>query len=310
MAGYEVVEILSKNGMVDLDALENALSDKTAAFMLTNPNTLGIFEDKILEIAEMVHDYGALLYYDGANMNAIMGKARPGDMGFDIVHLNLHKTFATPHGGGGPGAGPIGVKRELEKFLPIPRIIYDGKEYHFDYDRPNSIGKISSFYGNFSVLLKAYLYILMIGGNGLKEASEIAVLNSNYMKERLLNSDRYPMPYKRLRKHEFVISCEKLKKEKGVRTLDVAKRLMDYGLHPPTIYFPSIVPEALMIEPTETESKEALDEYVDALIKISEEAMEIVKGAPHNTPVKRIDEVKASRKPILSWKELDDDGES
>ncbi len=300
MAGYEVIEIPSKNGIVDLEILEEALSEKTACFILTNPNTLGIFESEILEIAELVHENGALLYYDGANMNAIMGKARPGDMGFDIVHLNLHKTFSTPHGGGGPGAGPIGVKKFLEKFLPVPRIVYDGS-YHFDYDHPYSIGKISSFYGNFAVLLKAYLYIILMGGNGLKEASEIAVLNANYMKEKLLS--HYSMPYRSLRKHEFVVSCEKLK-EKGIRALDVAKRLLDYGLHPPTIYFPLIVLEALMIEPTETESKKSLDEYINALIKIAEENPEIVKKAPHDAPVKRVDEIKASRDPILSWKDL------
>ncbi len=300
MAGYEVIEIPSKNGIVDLEILEEALSEKTACFILTNPNTLGIFESEILEIAELVHENGALLYYDGANMNAIMGKARPGDMGFDIVHLNLHKTFSTPHGGGGPGAGPIGVKKFLKKFLPVPRIVYDGG-YHFDYGQPDSIGKISSFYGNFAVLLKAYLYIILMGGNGLKEASEIAVLNANYMKEKLL--EHYLMPYRSLRKHEFVVSCEKLK-EKGIRAMDVAKRLLDYGLHPPTIYFPLIVPEALMIEPTETESKKSLDEYADALIKITKENPEIVKGAPHDAPVKRVDEIKASRDPILSWKDL------
>lgn len=300
MAGYEVIEIPSKNGIVDLEILEEALSEKTACFILTNPNTLGIFESEILEIAELVHENGALLYYDGANMNAIMGKARPGDMGFDIVHLNLHKTFSTPHGGGGPGAGPIGVKKFLKKFLPVPRIVYDGS-YHLDYDHPHSIGKISSFYGNFAVLLKAYLYIILMGGNGLKEASEIAVLNANYMKEKLL--EHYLMPYRSLRKHEFVVSCEKLK-EKGVRAMDVAKRLLDYGLHPPTIYFPLIVPEALMIEPTETESKKSLDEYADALIKITKENPEIVKGAPHDAPVKRVDEIKASRHPVLSWKDL------
>ena len=300
MAGYEVIEIPSKNGIVDLEILEEALSEKTACFILTNPNTLGIFESEILEIAELVHENGALLYYDGANMNAIMGKARPGDMGFDIVHLNLHKTFSTPHGGGGPGAGPIGVKKFLKKFLPVPRIVYDGG-YHFDYGQPDSIGKISSFYGNFAVLLKAYLYIILMGGNGLKEASEIAVLNANYMKEKLL--EHYLMPYRSLRKHEFVVSCEKLK-EKGIRAMDVAKRLLDYGLHPPTIYFPLIVPEALMIEPTETESKKSLDEYADALIKITKENPEIVKGAPHDAPVKRVDEIKASRDPILCWKDL------
>jgi glycine dehydrogenase subunit 2 len=303
MTGYKIIEIPSaRNGTVDLDMLEKALSDKTACFMLTNPNTLGIFESEILEISKLVHKAGALLYYDGANINAIMGKARPSDMGFDIVHLNLHKTFATPHGGGGPGSGPVGVKSKLEKFLPTPRINKDKSDSYFlDYDHPHSIGKIKGFYGNFSVLLKAYVYILMMGGDGLKEASEIAVLNSNYMKKKLVDSGRYDMPYRELRKHEFVISCEKLKQEKSIRALDVAKRLLDYGLHPPTIYFPLIVKEALMIEPTESESKNDLDKYIDALIKIADENPENVKNAPNNTPVKRVDEVGANKKPVLTW---------
>jgi len=306
VAGYKLIEIPSnKDGTVDLDVLKNTLSEKTACFMLTNPNTLGIFESDILKISKMVHDAGALLYYDGANINAIMGKARPGDMGFDIVHLNLHKTFATPHGGGGPGGGPVGVKIKLEKFLPIPRIgkTKEGK-YIFDYDAPESIGKIRAYYGNFSVLLKAYIYILMMGGNGLREASEIAVLNSNYMKKKILDSNLYEMPFKELRKHEFVLSCEKLKQEKGIRAMDIAKRLLDYGFHPPTIYFPLIVKEALMIEPPETESKEDLDRYVDALIKIAKENPEIVKASPNNTSVKRVDEVNASKNLVLTWKKV------
>lgn len=303
MAGYKLTEIPStKDGTVDLDILKKTISDKTACFMLTNPNTLGIFESDILEIQKMVHDAGALLYYDGANMNAIMGEVRPGDMGFDIVHLNLHKTFATPHGGGGPGSGPVGVKTKLEKFLPVPRI---GKKkdgtFVFDYDAPDSIGKIKGFYGNFSVLLKAYVYILMMGKDGLKECSEIAVLNSNYMKKKILDSGKYEMPYKYLRKHEFVLSCEKLKQEKDIRAMDVAKRLLDYGLHPPTIYFPLIVKEALMIEPTESESKKDLDKFVNVLIEIADEDSEVVKSAPNNTPVKRIDEVSATKNPILTW---------
>lgn len=303
MAGYKLIEIPStKDGTVDLEMLDKALSEKTACFMLTNPNTLGIFESEIIEISKMVHKAGALLYYDGANMNAIMGEARPGDMGFDIVHLNLHKTFATPHGGGGPGSGPVGVKMKLEKFLPTPRIAKKDDKYFFDYDVPRSIGKIKGFYGNFSVLLKAYTYIIMMGGDGLKEASKIAVLNSNYMKEKILKSGRYTMPYKQLRKHEFVLSCEKLKQEKIITAKDVAKRLLDYGLHPPTIYFPLIVKEALMIEPTETEAKEDLDKYIAALIKIADEDPELVKNAPNNTSVKRIDEVGATKNPILTWK--------
>lgn len=303
MAGYKLIEIPStKDGTVDLEKLEKTLSEKTACFMLTNPNTLGIFESEILEIQKMVHNVGALLYYDGANINAIMGKARPGDMGFDIVHLNLHKTFATPHGGGGPGSGPVGVNAKLERFLPIPRIASkkDGT-YTLEYNAPDSIGKIKEHYGNFSVLLKAYIYLLMMGGDGLKEASEIAVLNSNYMKEKILDSKYYEMPYKQLRKHEFVLSCEKLKQEKDITAKDVAKRLLDYGLHPPTIYFPLIVKEALMIEPTETESRKDLNRYVDALIKIAEEKPEIVKNAPNKTSVKRVDEVQATKTPVLTW---------
>ena len=302
MAGYKIIEIAStKEGTVDLDMLKKVLSKKTACFMLTNPNTLGIFENDILKISKMVHDAGALLYYDGANMNAIMGKARPGDMGFDIVHLNLHKTFSTPHGGGGPGSGPVGVKTKLEKFLPVPRIAKKQGKYLFDYNAPESIGKIKGFYGNFSVLLKAYTYVTMMGKDGLKEASEMAVLNSNYMKEKILAGNNYEMPYKRLRKHEFVLSCERLKQEKDIRAMDVAKRLLDHGLHPPTIYFPLIVKEALMIEPTETETKNNLDLFVDALNKIANEDPKIVKNSPNNTSVKRIDEVGATKSPVLTW---------
>jgi len=302
MAGYNIIEIAStKEGTVDLDMLKKVLSKKTACFMLTNPNTLGIFENDILKISKMVHDAGALLYYDGANMNAIMGKARPGDMGFDIVHLNLHKTFSTPHGGGGPGSGPVGVKTKLEKFLPVPRIAKKQGKYLFDYNAPESIGKIKGFYGNFSVLLKAYTYVTMMGKDGLKEASEMAVLNSNYMKEKILAGNNYEMPYKRLRKHEFVLSCERLKQEKDIRAMDVAKRLLDHGLHPPTIYFPLIVKEALMIEPTETETKNNLDLFVDALNKIANEDPKIVKNSPNNTSVKRIDEVGATKSPVLTW---------
>ena len=306
MAGYKVIEIPStKEGTVDLEVLKKALSDKTACFMLTNPNTLGIFESEITEIARLVHQAGALLYYDGANMNAIMGKARPGDMGFDIVHLNLHKTFSTPHGGGGPGSGPVGVKQKLERFLPIPRIKKIQNTYHLDYDYKDSIGKIKATYGNTSVLLKAYIYILLMGGNGLQEASEIAVLNANYMKKKLVDSNLYDLPYQQLRKHEFVISADRLLATKGIRALDIAKRLLDYGLHPPTVYFPLIVKEALMIEPTESESKKTLDIYVDILLKIAQEDPELVKSAPHNTVVTRIDEIGAVKNPILTWKHLE-----
>jgi glycine dehydrogenase subunit 2 len=306
MAGYKVIEIPStQEGTVDIDMLKKVLSKKTACFMLTNPNTLGIFESDITEIARLVHAAGALLYYDGANMNAIMGKARPGDMGFDIVHLNLHKTFSTPHGGGGPGAGPVGVKQKLERFLPVPRIVKQKNTYRFDYNFPDSIGKIKATYGNVSVILKAYIYILLMGGNGLTESSEIAVLNANYMKKKLVDSKLYDLPGRELRKHEFVISAERLRSTKGIRALDIAKRLLDYGLHPPTVYFPLIVKEALMIEPTESESKKTLDLYIDTLLRIAQEDASLVKGAPHNTVVQRIDEISAVKNPILTWKTIE-----
>ncbi|MCJ7561665.1 MAG: aminomethyl-transferring glycine dehydrogenase subunit GcvPB, partial [Thermoplasmata archaeon] len=269
------------------------------AFMLTNPNTLGIFEKDVKEIAGTLHDAGALLYYDGANLNAIMGKTSPGHMNFDIVHFNLHKTFATPHGGGGPGAGPVGVKRYLEEFLPVPRIIEKDGKYHLDYDQPKSIGKVKAYFGNFGVLVRAYAYMMMQGGPGLEAASENAVLNSNYLKDRL--KDDFELPYGGLRKHEFVLSGKPLK-SKGVRTLDFAKRLLDYGFHAPTIYFPIIVDEALMIEPTETESKETLDRFVDVCKQILKEDPEILKTAPHNTSRRRMDEAKAARDMIFSWR--------
>ena len=303
MAGFTTIEIPSdKNGLVDLDALKSALSDRTAAFMITNPNTLGIFDDNILEIANMVHEKGGLLYYDGANLNGIMGITTPGKMGFDIVHFNLHKTFATPHGGGGPGAGPVGVKKFLEEFLPVPIVKFDGKLYYFDYELKNSIGKVSGFYGNFGVLVRAWAYIKLQGGNGLKDVTMRAVLNTNYLRKKL--KGYYDLPYKELRKHEVVFSGSNLKKY-GVRTLDIAKRMLDYGVHAPTIYFPLIVEEALMIEPTETESKENLDKLAEIMIKIAQEAKEnpeLLKSAPQNTAVKRIDEVEAARNPVLSWK--------
>lgn len=303
MAGYDVVELPSREGRVDLDALEAALSDDTAAFMLTNPNTLGIFERDILEIAAMVKEAGALLYYDGANLNAVMGKARPGDMGFDIVHLNPHKTFATPHGGGGPGAGPVGVTEELEPYLPVPRVARDGDGgYRWSYDHPRSIGRVSHFYGNVPVLLKTYAYLLRMG-SGLQHVSERAVCNANYLLSQL-DSSAYRLPYPGRRMHEFVVSAEPLK-DKGVRALDVAKRLLDYGLHPPTMYFPLIVKEALMIEPTESESRASLDAYAEALNDIAREQPETLQQAPQRTPVKRIDEVKAARNPRLTWNDLD-----
>ena len=306
MAGFKVVEIPSnEQGMVDLDALESALSERTAGLMLTNPNTLGIFEEDILKIAEMVHEAGGLLYYDGANLNGILGKVRPGDMGFDIVHLNLHKTFSTPHGGGGPGSGPVGVKEFLRDYLPVPIVEFDGERYYLNYDLPKSIGKVKEFYGNFGVMVRALVYLKTMGKNGLKEAGEIAVLNANYLAQKLKGTRGYVLPYKELRKHEVVFSAEPMKKETGVSALDVAKRLLDHGLHAPTIYFPLIVHEALMIEPTESATKEELDYYVAIMKKISEEAYTEpgkVKEAPYNTAVRRVDDVLATKRPIITWR--------
>ncbi len=299
MAGYDVVEIPSKAGCVDLEALSSAVSKDTAVLMLTNPNLLGIFEKDVVRISKILHDHGALLYYDGANLNAIMGITTPGKMDFDIVHFNLHKTFGTPHGGGGPGSGPLGVKKHLEEFLPVPSVEYNGSKYHLDYDRSHSIGKIKGFYGNFNVLVKAYVYIKLMGSDGLKEVTERAVLNTNYLKARL--EKHFDIPFKNHRKHEFVVDGSKLK-ERGFRTLDLSKRLLDYGFHAPTIYFPHLVEEAMMIEPTETESKETLDEFVDAMINILNEDVELVKNAPYNTSVRRVNEVEAARKLILSMR--------
>ncbi|NLM44785.1 MAG: aminomethyl-transferring glycine dehydrogenase subunit GcvPB [Clostridiales bacterium] len=302
VAGFEIIEIESdKNGAVDLDKLKEVLNDEIAGLMLTNPSTLGLFEKNIKEIADLVHEAGGLLYYDGANTNAIMGIARPGDMGFDVIHLNLHKTFSTPHGGGGPGSGPIGVRKDLVKFLPVPVVEKQGDKYVLDYDRPESIGKIKSFYGHFGVAIKAYSYILSMGAEGLKKVSEKAVLNANYVMNKL--KDHYYLPIDQVCKHEFVLGGL-INKENNISTLDVAKRLLDYGYHPPTVYFPLIVSEAIMIEPTETESKETLDGFIDTMIKIAQEAdenPELLKSAPHNTPVRRIDEAKAARNLILKW---------
>jgi len=309
MAGFKVIVVPSdKDGCVDIEALKAAVSKKTAGLMITNPNTLGIFEKNILEIAKIVHEVDGLLYYDGANLNAILGKVRPGDMGFDIVHVNIHKTFSTPHGGGGPGAGPVGVTRELEKFLPVPTIEFDGKKYFLDYNKPLSIGKVKSFYGNIAVLVKAYAYILSLGAEGLEKVAELSVLNSNYVLRKIMQAKGYELYFnpKTHRKHESVISAEALYKETGVRTLNIAKKLLDLGIHAP-IYFPLIVNEALMIEPTETESIEELNKLIEAFKKISEEAFSNPKSvleAPKNTTVTRIDEVKASHPKTLclSWK--------
>ncbi|MGD8544613.1 MAG: aminomethyl-transferring glycine dehydrogenase subunit GcvPB [Candidatus Bathyarchaeota archaeon] len=310
MAGFKVVVVPSgADGCVNIDALEAAVSNHTAGLMLTNPNTLGFFEEDIEQIADIVHQAGGLLYYDGANLNAILGKVRPGDMGFDIVHMNIHKTFGTPHGGGGPGSGPLGVSRELAKFLPVPLINYDGKRYRLDYDLPHSIGKIKCFYGNISVLVKAYAYILTLGFNGLREAAEVSVLNANYLARKLGHIKGLMLPYSDQKpwKHECVLSAKILKKETGVTATDVAKRILDYGLHAPTIYFPLIVDEALMIEPTETVEKEELDRFIEVMKKVCEEAFndpKILLKAPHQTAISRLDEAKAShpKKMILSWR--------
>lgn len=302
MAGFDVVEVKSnKDGLVDIESLKSVLSDEIAGLMLTNPNTLGLFEKDIKQIAELIHNCGGLLYYDGANANAIMGITRPGDMGFDVVHLNLHKTFSTPHGGGGPGSGPVGVKKELVEFLPVPIVDKDGDKYHLEYNIPNTIGKVKGFYGHFNVLVKAYSYILSMGSDGLKKASEMAVLNANYLAANL--KDDYYLPIDRVCKHEFVLGGIK-ENTLEVATLDVAKRLLDFGFHPPTVYFPLIVHEAIMIEPTETESVETLDEFIKAMKQIANEAKEnpkMLKEAPHNAPVKRIDETRAARNPILKY---------
>ncbi len=316
MAGFKTVEVKSdERGGVDTEALKNIVGADTAGLMLTNPNTLGLFDENIKEIAKITHDAGGLLYYDGANANAIMGICRPGDMGFDVVHLNLHKTFSTPHGGGGPGSGPVGVKKELEPFLPVPLAEFDGKQYSLDYDRPLSIGRIRSFFGNFGVILRAYAYIRTMGPDGLRKVSENAVLNANYLMHRL--KEHFALPYDRTCMHEFVLSYEgsKANKDDGndgkkidIRTLDIAKRLLDFGFHPPTVYFPLIVHEAMMIEPTETESREMLDSFADTLISIAKEAENDpakVKQAPYNTYVSRLDEVKAARNPVLTYLHTD-----
>ena len=305
MCGFEIVKVNSNSkGQVDVAHLQTLFDehkDTIAAIMMTNPNTLGLFEENISEIAKIAHENGALLYYDGANLNAIMGITTPKKMGFDIVHLNLHKTFSTPHGGGGPGAGPVGVVERLKEFLPVPVIDYNGEKYVRNYDLKNTIGKIKEFQGNFGVLVKAYAYILM-KGDRLKQASQDAVLNANYLKEKL--KSYYDLPYDCTCMHEFVLSGDR-QKAKGVHTLEIAKRLMDYKFHPPTVYFPLIVSEAMMIEPTETENKSRLDEFADVMIKIAkevDEAPQNVLCAPHNAPVKRVDETNAARHLDLRWK--------
>ena len=303
MCGFDIVEVKSNTkGQVDIEALKSLLDENVAAIMMTNPNTLGIFEEKVPEISKLMHENGSLLYYDGANFNAIMGWTNPRLMGFDVVHINLHKTFSTPHGGGGPGAGPVCVTEQLKEFLPIPVIEYQNGKYLRNYDLKNSIGKVRSFYGNFGILVRAYAYILMMGKN-LKLASADAVLNANYIKEKLKGV--YELPYDEPCMHEFVLSGEK-QHHQGVSTLGIAKRLMDSNCHPPTVYFPLIVHEAMMIEPTESESKDVLDEFINTMLKIADEiktSPDIVNKSPLTTPIKKVDETLAARKPDLTYKQ-------
>jgi glycine dehydrogenase subunit 2 len=312
MAGYEVVKVATDDrGGVDLDDLRSKVDSEIACLMLTNPNTLGVFDERIAEITQLVRDAGGTLYYDGANLNAIMGRTRPGDMGFDIVHVNLHKSFSQPHGGGGPGAGPIAVSDRIEPFLPVPRIVRRGgadgaaAPFDFEYEAPKTIGRLRGFAGNFGVFVRSYAYIASLGGDGLTEASETAVLNANYLLARLKGGrgGRFlPLAFDRLCMHEFVLSGEPAKRELRVKTLDVAKRLLDYGFHPPTIYFPLLVDEALMFEPTETETREGLDalaDAVEAILAEAEDDPEIARNAPYTTPVRRLDEAAASRRPVI-----------
>jgi glycine dehydrogenase subunit 2 len=302
MAGYTLVRVQTDmRGNVDVDDLRGKVGEHTAGLMLTNPSTLGLFEERIAEIADIFHSAGALLYYDGANLNAVCGISRPGDMGFDIVHYNLHKTFSQPHGGGGPGGGPVAVRRELEPFLPVPTVARDGDGFRLDYDRPKTIGKVRGFGGPFGVFVRAYAFMRM-WGPGLRDMSEAAVLNANYVLARL--RDAYELPVDRHCMHEFVVSARNLKREHGITALDVAKRLMDHGFHPPTIYFPLIVPEALMIEPTETETRETLDAFCDAMLAIAQEAADdpqTLKDAPHTRPVSRLDEAAAAKRLLVRY---------
>ncbi len=302
VAGFTVVEIKSNaEGLVDPEALKAVLGPDVAAIMLTNPNTLGLFEEKISQVQQLVHEAGGLLYYDGANLNAIMGLVRPGDTGFDVCHLNLHKTFSTPHGGGGPGGCAVAVASKLEQFLPVPVVVRSGDRFSFDYNRPESIGKVKGFYGNFGILVRAYAYILTHGRSGLTQVSRDAILNANYLKERLKKN--FHLPYDRPCMHEFVLSGI-YQKERGITATNIAKRILDFGAHAPTVYFPLVVSEALMIEPTETESKQTLDEFVGIMLQIDHETKEspdVVHNAPHSTPVGRLDETLAARKPNLRW---------
>jgi glycine dehydrogenase subunit 2 len=308
MCGFKAREIpTGSDGDVDVDALRDAVGPQTAGIMLTNPSTVGVFDRNIQAIAHSVHQAGGLLYYDGANLNAILGKVRPGDMGFDVIHMNLHKTFSTPHGGGGPGAGPVGVSKRLEPFLPVPLVERDGQDYRWlaERERPQSIGRLTAFGGNMGILLRAYVYARMLGREGMKRVSEFATLNANYLMARLKEAGFEAAYPQRRASHEFIITLKREAKELGVNTMDFAKRLLDYGYHAPTTYFPLLVPECLLIEPTETETKEELDGFVAALVAIREEARtnpELVKGAPHTLPVRRLDDVRAARQLDLAWR--------
>jgi glycine dehydrogenase subunit 2 len=309
MAGYDVVKIgTAPDGGVDLDALRAAAGDDVACLMLTNPNTLGLFDKNIEEIARIVHGVGATLYYDGANLNAVMGISRPGDMGFDIVHFNLHKSFTQPHGGGGPGAGPIAVSDRIEPFLPVPQVVVGADGFDLAYERPKSIGKLRGFQGNFGVFVRSYAYIRSLGAEGLKDVSENAVLNANYLRARLAEdgiAEYLPIAFDRTCMHEFVLSGRGAREKLGIKTLDIAKRLLDFKVHPPTVYFPLLVDEALMIEPTETETKERLDDFADTIRSILEEAKgdpEIARNAPYTTPVRRLDEAAAAKRPVVRWR--------
>jgi len=303
LCGYQVVQVKSnERGVLSPQAVEEKMDEDVAALMVTNPNTLGLFEENICQIAEIVHGKGGQVYCDGANLNALLGLTRLGDMGVDVLHFNLHKTFSTPHGGGGPGAGPVGVKGHLGDYLPVPIITRKGELFQFDYDRPKTIGKVRSFFGNFAVLVRAYAYILSLGAAGLKRASLVALLNANYIRKKL--KDHYHLPYDLPCMHECVFS-DRLQGKYGITALDIAKRLMDYGFHPPTIYFPLVVHGALMIEPTESEPKETLDQFIEAMVRIAGEAETepgLLRDAPHKTKVSRLDEVLANRKPVLRWK--------
>ena len=311
LCGYDVVQISSnERGVIDAAAVAQAMDDSVAAVMITNPNTLGLFETNIEAIAEVVHAKGGMVYLDGANLNALMGIAKPGHMGVDVLHMNLHKTFSTPHGGGGPGAGPVAVKRALSDYLPLPRIVKHGERFELEENVPKSVGRVRSFFGNFGILVRAYAYILSLGGDGLEEASRMALLNANYIRKKLEKS--YHLAYNEPCMHECIFT-DRVQQRSGVTTLDIAKRLLDYGHHPPTIYFPLVVSGALMIEPTETETPETLDSFIDAMNAIAQEAKddpELVKNAPHSTPVRRLDEARAARKPVLRWEPRPADVES